>query len=103
MKRSALGFLLLGILGALVLGCAAGGVVGKYKAEIQMSEADKKNPAAGMAAGLAASITLELKADNTFVLSAMMFPMEGTYTVSGDIVDMKPTKVMGQEAPVTSS
>lgn len=69
-------------------------VVGKYKAQIEMSEEDKKNPMAAMAQGMAESMTLELKDDRTFAMT-MMLPIEGTYTVEGSTLTLTPTKMMG--------
>jgi hypothetical protein len=63
-------------------GCGGGtDVVGKYK--LQMPPGGKPMPM---------EVTLELKADKTF---DMMF-FTGTYEVSGDTVQMTPTKMMGQ-------
>jgi hypothetical protein len=83
----------------LVLGCKGGSndVVGKWKgaAEIPAGQAD--DAAAKMAKQMLGDISLELKADKTFVMT-MMFPFEGTWTQSGSSVTMTVTKMMGKEA-----
>lgn len=87
---------------SVLLGCSGGGVVGKYKGEIELPADQKNNPLAGMASGLAGSLSLELKADKTFNMN-MMFPVEGTYTVSGNTVELTTTKAMGNAVSAGSS
>jgi hypothetical protein len=69
-------------------------VVGRYKAEIKVPAGKANDPAAKMAEQMAKSMSLELKADKTFVMN-MMLPFEGTYAVSGDKLTLTMTKMMG--------
>ncbi|HVL37910.1 MAG TPA: hypothetical protein VM328_00840 [Fimbriimonadaceae bacterium] len=81
-----------------VAGCSGGtNVVGKYKAQLNVAAGKENDPAAAFAKGMAESMTLELKEDKTFTMTAMMFPVEGTYTVSGSTVTLNPTKIMGMD------
>ncbi|MFY9234438.1 MAG: hypothetical protein WAO58_08260 [Fimbriimonadaceae bacterium] len=85
------------LLAIFIAGCGGGAdVVGKYKMTATIPAND---PSAAMAAKLMEQMTLELKADKTFDMTMM----QGTYTVSGDTVEMTPTKVMGMDATKSSS
>ena len=88
---------------SVLLGCTGGGVVGKYKGEIELPADQKNSPLAGMASGMAGSMSLELTADKTFAMSMMGFPAEGTYEVTGDTVVLTTTKAMGMATPAGAS
>lgn len=49
-----------------------------------------------MMQNMASAINLELKEDKTFTMN-MMFPMEGTWSLSGDTVQLNLVKAMGME------
>src|SRR5207249_1234927 len=56
------------------------------------------DPAAQFGAAMASALggmTLEIKSDNTFSLTIMMFPMTGKWSVSGDTVSLTPESFMG--------
>ena len=69
-------------------------LIGKWNGEITVPESEKNDPSAKMAMAMLKNITLELKEDKTFVMM-MMFPIEGTWSVSGDRVSLKVEKFMG--------
>ncbi len=72
-------------------------VVGKWTGKVTMPETKKDDPAAKMAEAFAGmmNMTLEVKKDKTFAMTAMIVPVEGTWAVSGDKLVCTPTKVMG--------
>jgi hypothetical protein len=84
----------------LVSGCGnkEARLIGKYKGEMAGMPAadDKNNPMAGLAKAMAGSLSLELKADHKFTLN-VIFPLEGTWSVSGDTVTLKVEKAMGMD------
>lgn len=90
--------LALGILLCIFLaGCKSSpNVVGKWKAQVDASKIDDKNPGAALAKQMADSMTLEIKSDKTFSLT-MFLPFEGTWTQSGDTLTLTMTKAMGQD------
>lgn len=95
-------FVGLGVVAALMLaGCASESVesklVGKWKGQIEMPEAKKDDPAAAMAQAFGSMMNMEIEflKDKTFKMTAMIVPIEGTWTVSGNKITATPTKVMG--------
>lgn len=86
------------------LGCSAMSpekkLVGTWKGEIKMGEPTGAAGMDALAKGLGAmmSADLELKEDKTFKLTMLLFPIEGTWSLSGNKVEMVPTKVMGLTA-----
>ena len=92
-----------------LLGCSGATekkIVGKYKAQLTMPEGKKDDPSAPMAKGFAealvGSMSLEIKEGKAFTMTAMGFPIEGTWTLNGDKLTLTPTKVMGMD-PKTAS
>src|SRR5437868_15410811 len=92
------------MLAAVILICGCGKalapeLVGKWKAKASDKLTKSSKPEDQMAKAMAESMlsmfTLELKADKTFSMTMMMFPIEGTWSVSGYTLELKPTKVMG--------
>lgn len=72
-------------------------VVGIYKMQMDTPAGKANDPAAAIANALGSMMTIELKADNTFTM-----PMaEGTYSVSGNKLQLTATKVMGQDVSKT--
>lgn len=73
-------------------------IVGKWSGKIDMPKGEKNDPMAKMAESMAqlflGGLSLELRADNTFVLNVMV-PIEGTYTRSGRNLTLTPQKVAG--------
>lgn len=95
-------FVGLGVAAALTLaGCASESIesklVGKWKGQIEMPEAKKDDPAAAMAQAFGSMMSMEIEflKDKTFKMMAMIVPVEGTWTVSGNKITATPTKVMG--------
>ena len=91
-----------------LIGCHGGSanVVGKWKGKMDLSkemakDKNKNDPNAQMGAAMAnafasmMNFSLELKADNTFNMTMVMFPVEGKYSVSGDTVTLTPEKIAG--------
>ena len=79
-------------------------VVGKWKGKMDLSKEmakgkDKNDPGAQLGAAMAnafgSMISLEIKPDNTFSMTLMMFPMTGKWSVSGDTVSLTPESFMG--------
>lgn len=99
MKR--FGMLPLAVL--MIVGCSGGAssVVGKWKGTIEMGEQKKDDPGASMAKAfgdmLGGAISFEFKSDKTFT-GTLLFPVEGTYSVSGNTVTLEIKKMMGMEA-----
>ena|ERR1051325_93872 len=89
MKNLSAALLLIALVAALV-GCGnrEKQLIGKWTGKANLPDSAKSNP---MAAALASNIALELKEDKTF--SMMMF--EGTWSVSGDTLNLKTNKFMG--------
>ena len=79
-----------------ITGCSKSGVVGKYRIDMQVPAGQKNDPGMMMASAMLESMSLELKADKTWAMSGM-FPLEGTYTVAGDIVELEVTEAMGMK------
>ena len=81
------------------LSSSATGLVGKYKGDLKMPPAkpgdQRAEMAAKMAKSMAATLALELKADKSFSMT-VMFPVEGTWSVSGSTLSLKAEKIMGQ-------
>ncbi len=75
-------------------GCKGSSIVGKWKGSATAATDGSKDPTAGLAAGMASAMTIEFKADNTFDMS-MIFPINGTWTQSGNTVTLTPKSVMG--------
>lgn len=72
----------------------AANLIGNWKGELKMDEAAAKDPSAAMAASMMKNVTLELKSGNAYTMT-MIFPIEGTWSQSGDTVNLKMTKMMG--------
>lgn len=76
-------------------------MVGKWKGTIEMGEQKKDDPGASMAKAfgdmLGGAISFEFKSDKTFT-GTLLFPVEGTYSVSGNTVTLEIKKMMGMEA-----
>lgn len=86
----------------LLVGCGGGGsasYVGKWDATMSSTE---PQAAAAMKAAGTMKEALELKADNSYVMTIMGQKMEGTYTVAGKTITMKP-KEGGKEGKITAS
>jgi hypothetical protein len=100
--QKAIWLVLAGLSVALVASCGGpASVVGKYKAKVESPAGQSKdNPGQalgeGLANALASSMTLELKADHTFSMT-MIFPIEGTWSMSGSDVTLSPQSVMGMK------
>ncbi len=101
---------------AMLVGCQGGltqaSLAGKYKGEMviaESSKADANNPAKALAdsfgQGMASTMTLELKADGTFSMTAVFLPVEGKWTLEGDKVTLSPNKVtnVGGEGSVSTN
>lgn len=115
MARMVPRFMVMLAVAAMLVGCQGGltqaSLAGKYKGEMvvaESSKADENNPAKALAdsfgQGMASSMTLELKADGTFSMTALFLPVEGKWTLEGDKVTLKPEKVtgMGDNASLTT-
>lgn len=92
--------LVLSLLAVLLVGCSGASqqsLVGKYKGEFKMPEAEKDNPMAKMAEGMMGlfSFDLELKAENKFTMTVMMMPIGGDWSLSGKTITLTPKTVMG--------
>lgn len=91
--------LLLSLLALVLVGCGTSqqSLIGKYKGEIKMSEADKDNPMAKMAEAMMSmmSFDLELKEDNKFTMMLMAIPVDGDWSLSGKTITLTPKTVMG--------
>lgn len=76
-------------------------LIGKYKADVKLSAKEQadldKNPFGAMAKSMMGSMALELKDEHKFTLT-IMIPIEGTWSVSGDTLELKPETVMGMKA-----
>jgi hypothetical protein len=87
------------LLAALAIGCGASqqSLVGKYKGEVKMPESSKDDPMAKMGEAMLGMFTfdLELKEANKFTLMFLFFPIEGEWSVSGNVVTLTPKTVMG--------
>lgn len=97
-------FIVLLAAAALLIGCQGGltqaSLAGKYKGEMvaaEPSKADENNPAKALAdsfgQGMASNMTLELKADGTFTMTALFLPVAGKWSLEGDTVTLKPEKL----------
>jgi hypothetical protein len=85
----------------LIVGCGHNNaIVGKWKADSIAMPADKSNPGAGSLKGAESLFSFEFKNDGTFVGP---MSMEGTYTVSGNTVELTTTKIMGMDTTKTGS
>ena len=94
--KSVARFFLVAVLAVCVCGCSnrEKQLVGKWTGDLTIPESEKDNPMAKMVQGMMGSLSLELKADKTFSMS-MIFPIEGTWSVSGDTLSLQATKMMG--------
>lgn len=85
-------------------GKSGNSLAGTYKVAVVMApSADgKEDPAKKMAAEMAKMMTdtmsLEMKDDGTFTLTALMMPVEGKWKRNGDSIDFMPEKAMGMSA-----
>ena len=70
------------VAGSIAASSVPTGVVGKYKAQIDIPADAKKDPMADMAQSLAESMTLELKADKTFTIQYEEFVKRPRLVVS---------------------
>ena len=71
-------------------------VLGKWDGKMTMSAEQEKNPMAKMMEGLM-KMSLELKPDKTFSMTAAMIPFEGTWDTASDKVNLHVNKVMGMD------
>lgn len=71
------------------------GLVGTWKGEVELG-AGATDEDKTMAQVLANSLSLKLNADRTFALN-MMVEMLGEWTLTGDRIELQPTKMMGME------
>ena len=86
-----------------VPGCSGSStnLVGKWKArmDVPKDNADKNNPAAGLAQAMGSAMgsmmSLELKADKSFSMMMVFIPLEGKWSVSGDTLKLDVEKAMG--------
>jgi hypothetical protein len=81
---------------ALAVGCASREkqLIGKWSGKIAIPESEKDNPMAKMVEGMMSSLSLELKEDKSFIMT-MMFPVEGTWSLVGNTLELKVSKFMG--------
>ncbi len=89
--------LAVGLLALLASGCGGNrdkALVGKWTGKITMPEGQKNDVGAKFAEALMNNVSLELKEDKKFTLT-MMFPIEGTWSTSGDALNLKVEKFMG--------
>ncbi len=69
--------------------------MGKWKFKnFDMPAAAANNPMAGTIKQLFSSASLEIKPDKKFTLT-MVVPIEGTWSLNGNVISMQPTSVMG--------
>jgi hypothetical protein len=86
------------------VGCGKGleqTLVGKWKAKPNDKAASTKPEdqlTKAMAESMMSMFSLELKADKTFTMTMMIFPIEGKWSVSGSTLELKPEKMMGMTA-----
>lgn len=90
------------LVGFLLAGCAQSldkQIVGSWKADTAKSEFTgekmKDENAKKMAMALLETVTIEIKEDKTFTMN-MIFPIEGTWTLTGDKLMLTPTKKPGE-------
>jgi hypothetical protein len=93
-------FSLLLVMAALLTGCAdmlvaSPSVVGKYKGEAVPTSTVE--PVRNIERGLAASASLDIRADKTFHMVAAVVPIDGKWEVEGDTLTLTPDKVLGFE------
>ncbi|MBC8063992.1 MAG: hypothetical protein H7Y17_04125 [Chlorobia bacterium] len=72
-------------------------LVGKWKGEVKMPATTKDDPMAKMGEAMLGMFTfdLELKAENKFTLTMVFIPIEGEWSMSGNVVTLTPKTVMG--------
>jgi hypothetical protein len=89
------------VLVVLAMGCKGGvaedALVGKWKGEVKMPESSKDDPMAKMGEAMMSmmAMDLELKADKKFTLMVFIIPISGDWSLSGNVVTLQPTTVMG--------
>lgn len=79
-------------------------LIGEYSGEMELPEpkTDKEKQDAMMAKAMSGSLSLKLKADNTFTMN-VMFELEGTWSLQSGAVVLNPTKVLGMDTKDTDS
>jgi hypothetical protein len=89
-----LGFLL--ALATTLTSCSdrEGQLVGKWTGELSMPDAKGDDPMAKFAQALMGNVSLDLKEDKSFTMT-IVIPIEGTWSLQGDVLTLMPTKVMG--------
>ena len=107
MRKSHLGVVLALSTAALALaGCGRSleqQLVGKWKAQLSVKATSSDKPedqlAKTMVEGfgnmMASAMSLELKPDKTFTQSVMGMPVEGKWSLTGNVLELKTEKVMG--------
>jgi hypothetical protein len=90
------------LVGFLLAGCAPNlekQIVGTWKADTAKSEFTgekmKDENAKKMAMALLETVSIEIKEDKTFTMN-MIFPIEGTWALTGDKLLLTPTKKPGE-------
>lgn len=78
-------------------GCVPGEsqVVGRWKGDVKLTEQERQAPFSNLANGLASSVSLNVKSDHTFEMTALVVPVEGTWAMSGNRVTFTPKEVFG--------
>lgn len=98
----------LGTLALLVVGCSAvteTTVVGKYKGVV-LEDKGAGTIANNLASGLASSMSVEIKPDNTFHMVMAVVPVDGKWSLDGATLTLTPDKVLGigrSDVPVGSA
>lgn len=90
-------WILLAFLVAVAIGCAGNRekeLVGKWTGKASVPDDKKNDPNVKMAEAFLSNASLELKEDKKFTMT-IMFPFEGTWSVSGDTLALKVEKFMG--------
>jgi hypothetical protein len=88
----------IGAIAVMAIGCAPSErtVVGRYRGEA-VSDKSAGTVANNLAKGFSSTMSLELRGDKTFHLVAMVVPLDGKWSMSGDTLTLTADKVMGFE------
>lgn len=92
---------LLCVVALAIIGCkgapSQSSLVGKWKGEVKMPASAKDDPMAKMGEAMLGmfSFDLELKAENKFTLVMMIIPIDGEWSMNGNVVTLTPKTVMG--------
>ncbi|HEY0868616.1 MAG TPA: hypothetical protein VGE01_14625 [Fimbriimonas sp.] len=70
-------------------------LVGRWEGDVRLAPPERQAPLSNLANGFAAAISLNVKPDHTFEMTAVLVPVEGTWKAEGRRVTFTPNEVFG--------